>query len=405
MYVTSLFQIGLDGLPRQPLSPPRRVAPTTEHRRGPAAARPRPGRTGDTAPPPRQSAAGRRAHRLVAHSRNRDSARHSRRGAPGHVRCRDLAPRGGRPRPLRTLASDMDETAVRQSPGSPLGITGAAQHRQSPTKPAERVIILAQFLEDRGALDVGTCCLNAAQVAGCGLDLVSCLLPARPRSTRAEARLIRASATRLGCSRRVVRRAQRHADVTMASSISLSVMAATPSARSAVETTSQARSRGRGLQHGLAHGARPAGVECSGLQRLLGRREQVAHGVNLCPGQGCQGEYDAAESRGQRLLQILSSRRDIGEGDRRREAGDAKDLREHARKGPRRSYYNAEFVVALKHLGRVRDTLTECRIEVTEVRNAARPRPGARQARRRQGRPPTWSGEVLHGGEAQAQPA
>src|SRR4029079_14830743 len=51
--------------------------------------------------------------------------------------------------------ADMDETAVRESPGSPLGVTCAAQRRQSPTELAERVVVLAQLLEDRGALDVG----------------------------------------------------------------------------------------------------------------------------------------------------------------------------------------------------------------------------------------------------------
>ena len=43
------------------------------------------------------------------------------------------------------------------------------------------------------------------------------------------------------------------------------------------------------------------------------------------------------------------------------------DLREHATKGPRLSYYNSEFVVALKHLRQVQETLTDCGVQPAGV--------------------------------------
>jgi len=43
------------------------------------------------------------------------------------------------------------------------------------------------------------------------------------------------------------------------------------------------------------------------------------------------------------------------------------DLRERATKGPRLSYYNSEFVVALKHLGQVQETLTYCGVPTADV--------------------------------------
>jgi membrane-anchored mycosin MYCP len=43
------------------------------------------------------------------------------------------------------------------------------------------------------------------------------------------------------------------------------------------------------------------------------------------------------------------------------------DLREHAKKGPRLSFYNSEFVVALKHLGQVKETLTDCGVPPADV--------------------------------------
>lgn len=49
----------------------------------------------------------------------------------------------------------------------------------------------------------------------------------------------------------------------------------------------------------------------------------------------------------------------------------AEDLRNHALKGPRCSYYNSEFVVALKHLDHVRQTLTDCQVQVAGVECSA----------------------------------
>lgn len=43
------------------------------------------------------------------------------------------------------------------------------------------------------------------------------------------------------------------------------------------------------------------------------------------------------------------------------------DLREHATKGPRLSYYNSEFVVALKHLGQVKETLADSGVLTGDV--------------------------------------
>lgn len=45
----------------------------------------------------------------------------------------------------------------------------------------------------------------------------------------------------------------------------------------------------------------------------------------------------------------------------------AKDLRRYARRGPRRTYYNTEFVVALKHVEQVRKTLIESRVAIADV--------------------------------------
>ena len=42
------------------------------------------------------------------------------------------------------------------------------------------------------------------------------------------------------------------------------------------------------------------------------------------------------------------------------------DLREHAHKGPRLTYYNSEFVVALKHLERVGQVLETCGVPFDE---------------------------------------
>jgi len=49
----------------------------------------------------------------------------------------------------------------------------------------------------------------------------------------------------------------------------------------------------------------------------------------------------------------------------------AEDLREYARQGPRRTYYNTEFVVALKHLERVEEALEECRVDTMSVQRSA----------------------------------
>lgn len=49
----------------------------------------------------------------------------------------------------------------------------------------------------------------------------------------------------------------------------------------------------------------------------------------------------------------------------------AKDLRKHALKGPRRSYYNSEFVVALKHLDQVEKVLTGCQVPLAGVECSA----------------------------------
>ena len=48
----------------------------------------------------------------------------------------------------------------------------------------------------------------------------------------------------------------------------------------------------------------------------------------------------------------------------------AEDLRKHARRGRRSSYYNAEFVVALKHVERVEQTLKECRVPFGGVKRS-----------------------------------
>ena len=200
--------------------------------------------------------------------------------------------------------ADMDETAVRQSPGSPLGVTCAAQRRQSPTKLLERVVVLAQLLEDRGALDVGTCCLDAAQVAGCGLDLASCssgLPPEHQRGGQAHPRLTDAPAA-AGAS------SGEHCSTQMDDGL---VDLAESHGRDAERAFSGGDHLPRafgdsGLQHGPAQGACPAGVECGGLERLLGRRQQVAHGSQPVPRSGrCQVEYDAARVAGQTVAYPL----------------------------------------------------------------------------------------------------